>query len=156
MDSVLSFGASTRTYTLRERPKQVQQLTIGEGEGEGGGGGGVLLGIMPEDDTEMDVSLSHCVCVRVCLRACVCVCVPVHVCVCVCVCVCVRLTSALHMFIFPWSLPQDLTLFNTAHNRQISMLGITDEESTRRKRKSVSVNFSETEEIINPGRLTMM
>ena len=145
MDSVLSFGASTRTYTLRERPKQVQQLTIGEGEGEGGGGGGVLLGIMPEDDTEMDVSLSHCVCVRVCA----CVCVRVHACV-------PHICCSLHMFIFPWSLPQDLTLFNTAHNRQISMLGITDEESARRKRKSVSVNFSETEEIINPGRLPVM
>ena len=78
MDSVLSFGASTRTYTLRERPKQVKQLNAGEGEREGGGGGGVLLGIMPEDDTEMDVSLSWCV--SMCVSMCVCACMCARVC----------------------------------------------------------------------------
>ncbi|KAF8767127.1 Nuclear inhibitor of protein phosphatase 1 like protein [Argiope bruennichi] len=46
----------------------------------------------------------------------------------------------------------NLTEFNTAHNRRITMLGITDEEikPTARKRKSVSVRFSTEEEIINP------
>ncbi|GBN17703.1 Nuclear inhibitor of protein phosphatase 1 [Araneus ventricosus] len=46
----------------------------------------------------------------------------------------------------------NLTEFNTAHNRRITMLGITDEEikPTARKRKSASVRFSTEEEIINP------
>ncbi|CAL1278267.1 unnamed protein product [Larinioides sclopetarius] len=46
----------------------------------------------------------------------------------------------------------NLTEFNTAHNRRITMLGITDEEikPTTRKRKSASVRFSTEEEIINP------
>lgn len=46
----------------------------------------------------------------------------------------------------------NLTEFNTAHNRRISMLGITDEEikASNRKRKSVAVRFQEEEEIINP------
>ncbi|CAG7834644.1 unnamed protein product [Allacma fusca] len=46
----------------------------------------------------------------------------------------------------------NLTEFNTAHNRRISMLGIVDDnqrlKSTKRKRKGVS--FNEEEEIINP------
>ncbi|GFV21806.1 nuclear inhibitor of protein phosphatase 1 [Trichonephila clavipes] len=46
----------------------------------------------------------------------------------------------------------NLTEFNTAHNRRITMLGITDEEikPSNRKRKSISVRFSTEEEIINP------
>lgn len=46
----------------------------------------------------------------------------------------------------------NLTEFNTAHNRRISMLGIAEEEmkSSNRKRKSLSVQFSTDEEIINP------
>lgn len=46
----------------------------------------------------------------------------------------------------------NLTEFNTAHNRRITMLGITDEEikPPNRKRKSISVRFQHEEEIINP------
>ncbi|XP_054711833.1 nuclear inhibitor of protein phosphatase 1-like isoform X2 [Uloborus diversus] len=46
----------------------------------------------------------------------------------------------------------NLTEFNTAHNRRITMLGITDEEikPVNRKRKSNSVRFNYEEEIINP------
>jgi nuclear inhibitor of protein phosphatase 1 len=94
VDTMISFGASTRTYTLREKPKPIH--SIGDGDIDGGGGG--LLGL-PEDENEMD----------------------------------------------------DLTQFNTAHNRQISMLGITDDEaSSRRKRNRAPVTFSDSEEIINP------
>lgn len=46
----------------------------------------------------------------------------------------------------------NLTEFNTAHNRRITMLGITDEEikPPNRKRKNISVRFQHEEEIINP------
>ncbi|GLV36236.1 Nuclear inhibitor of Protein phosphatase 1 [Carabus blaptoides fortunei] len=47
----------------------------------------------------------------------------------------------------------NLTEFNTAHNRRISMLGITDDSEKRnnnRKRKKRGVSFNEDEEIINP------
>ncbi|KAF7279676.1 hypothetical protein GWI33_006839 [Rhynchophorus ferrugineus] len=47
----------------------------------------------------------------------------------------------------------NLTEFNTAHNRRISMLGISDDVEKRnksRKRKRHSVSFNEDEEIINP------
>lgn len=48
---------------------------------------------------------------------------------------------------------QNLTEFNTAHNRRISMLGIgEDGEATPRKRKRTKrgVTFNEDEEVINP------
>lgn len=46
----------------------------------------------------------------------------------------------------------NLTEFNTAHNRRISMLGIPDEEmkGPNRKRKSLGVKFKEEEDVINP------
>lgn len=47
----------------------------------------------------------------------------------------------------------NLTEFNTAHNRRISMLGISDDSekrSSNRKRKRRGVSFNEDEEIINP------
>ncbi|ENN72748.1 nuclear inhibitor of protein phosphatase 1 [Dendroctonus ponderosae] len=47
----------------------------------------------------------------------------------------------------------NLTEFNTAHNRRISMLGINDDAEKRnknRKRKRITVSFNEDEEIINP------
>lgn len=50
---------------------------------------------------------------------------------------------------------QNLTEFNTAHNRRITMLGISDEEmkAPNRKKKSINnVRFSYDEEIINPGK----
>ncbi|KAK2724478.1 nuclear inhibitor of protein phosphatase 1-like [Artemia franciscana] len=50
---------------------------------------------------------------------------------------------------------ENLTEFNTAHNRRISMLGITVDEETRRlstgrKRKRFGVSFNEEEDVINP------
>ncbi|XP_003383524.1 PREDICTED: nuclear inhibitor of protein phosphatase 1-like [Amphimedon queenslandica] len=94
-DCTFSFGASTRKYTLREKPQQVSLLQEEGGEGEGG----TLLGIA-DLDNEVD----------------------------------------------------DITQYNTAHNRQISTIGINEEASLSRKRqrKSSSVSFNETEEIINP------
>ena len=50
MDSTISFGASTRTYILREKPKPVQVFVDTDGDQSGSG----LLGL-PEDETEMDV-----------------------------------------------------------------------------------------------------
>lgn len=46
----------------------------------------------------------------------------------------------------------NLTEFNTAHNRRISMLGIPDEEirAPNRKRKGINVKFCDEEDIINP------
>ena len=48
---------------------------------------------------------------------------------------------------------QDLTQYNTAHNRQISTIGISTDGPLRKRqhRRSVSVNFAEDEDIINPG-----
>lgn len=46
----------------------------------------------------------------------------------------------------------NLTEFNTAHNRRISMLGIAEEEikPSNRKRKAFVVRFNHEEEVINP------
>lgn len=46
----------------------------------------------------------------------------------------------------------NLTEFNTAHNRRISMLGINDDEIHKptRKRKKKGITFNEDEEVINP------
>nr|CAG4634819.1 EOG090X07CE [Alona affinis] len=47
----------------------------------------------------------------------------------------------------------NLTEFNTAHNRRISMLGIADQEPSRAaagKRKTRSITFNDEEEVINP------
>ena len=47
---------------------------------------------------------------------------------------------------------QDLTQYNTAHNRQIFTVGIREDKRPRkRKYRPNSVSFSEQEEIINPG-----
>jgi len=54
---------------------------------------------------------------------------------------------------------QDLTEFNTAHNKRISSLGIEEGSANlagvtslkRKRRSSLSVAFREGEEIINPG-----
>ncbi len=53
LDSTLSFGASTRTYVLRERPPVVLPLITSEGDEEGVEGG-TLLGL-PELDNDLDV-----------------------------------------------------------------------------------------------------
>ncbi|XP_012288697.1 nuclear inhibitor of protein phosphatase 1 [Orussus abietinus] len=46
----------------------------------------------------------------------------------------------------------NLTEFNTAHNRRISMLGITDDDVHKpsRKRKKKGITFNDDEEVINP------
>lgn len=111
VDSVIRFGASSRSYVLREKPaipntglKQADDSGKMEDDNEESSKGG-LLGL-PESDTELD----------------------------------------------------DLTEFNTAHNKRISSLGI-EEGSTkltgvtslkRKRRSSLSVQFREGEEIINP------
>lgn len=50
---------------------------------------------------------------------------------------------------------QNLTEFNTAHNKRISTLTIEEGnleiQRPKRKRRSSRVSFSEEEEIINPG-----
>ncbi|XP_968375.1 nuclear inhibitor of protein phosphatase 1 [Tribolium castaneum] len=100
IDSSFHFGASTRNYTIRERPQTGMRPIIDEIEKAGEETEGGLLGL-PETETELD----------------------------------------------------NLTEFNTAHNRRISMLGITDDtekRNTNRKRKRQVVSFNEDEEIINP------
>ena len=61
---------------------------------------------------------------------------------------------------FVWK--QDLTEFNTAHNKRITSLGIEEGStnlagvaSLKRKRSSLSVAFREGEEIINPGKVVI-
>ncbi len=52
------------------------------------------------------------------------------------------------------SLLQNLTEFNTAHNRRITALGDIADVPTnplKRKRKNSHVGFNDEEEIINPG-----
>ncbi|XP_043916174.1 nuclear inhibitor of protein phosphatase 1 [Protopterus annectens] len=102
IDSTVSFGASTRLYTLREKPPTVPSAVKGEektGEDEELKG---LLGL-PEEETELD----------------------------------------------------NLTEFNTAHNKRISTLtieeGNLDIQRPKRKRRNSKVSFSEEDEIINPG-----
>ncbi|XP_076319997.1 nuclear inhibitor of protein phosphatase 1 isoform X1 [Tachypleus tridentatus] len=97
--TLFHFGASTRSYILRERPEKTSRSAIDGQEKKGEDIEGGLLGL-PETETELD----------------------------------------------------NLTEFNTAHNRRISMLGIPDEEikPPNRKRKSLLVKFNEDEEIINP------
>ncbi|CAB3365966.1 Hypothetical predicted protein [Cloeon dipterum] len=97
IDSTFHFGASTRMYTIRERPQAAPRPIIEELEQSAEDAEGGLLGL-PETETELD----------------------------------------------------NLTEFNTAHNRRISMLGIPDEEIRSRKRKKRGVTFNEDEEVINP------
>ncbi|XP_046700472.1 protein phosphatase 1, regulatory subunit 8a isoform X3 [Silurus meridionalis] len=100
IDSTMSFGASTRVYTLREKPQTQPSATAGDGGVEDEELKG-LLGL-PEEETELD----------------------------------------------------NLTEFNTAHNKRISTLtieeGNLDIQRPKRKRRSSRVSFSEDEEIINP------
>lgn len=56
LDTTIRFGASTRLYTLRERPQVIMgMVTDGEGTLMEEGEGGTLLGL-PELDNEIDVS----------------------------------------------------------------------------------------------------
>ena len=58
IDSTISFGASTRTYTIREKPQT--QGAAGTGEGKAGEDEELkgLLGL-PEEETELEVSSIH-------------------------------------------------------------------------------------------------
>lgn len=58
LDSTLRFGASTRSYTLRERPQvSMGMVTDGKGSILEEGEGGTLLGL-PELDNELDVRIT--------------------------------------------------------------------------------------------------
>ncbi|KAK0145841.1 Nuclear inhibitor of protein phosphatase 1 [Merluccius polli] len=109
IDATMSFGASTRAYTLREKP-QSQPASAAGSEVKAGGGGEEeeqreeelkgLLGL-PQEETELE----------------------------------------------------NLTEFNTAHNKRSSTLSI--EEGNRdiprpKRRRSSRVSFSEDDEVINP------
>ncbi|KAL7299187.1 hypothetical protein TKK_0007783 [Trichogramma kaykai] len=100
INSTFHFGASTRYYTIRERPQTgvraiIDEVDKGIDEQEGGGVHG-----LPDTELELD----------------------------------------------------NLTEFNTAHNRRISMLGISDEDIHKitRKRKKKNITFNDDEEVINP------
>ena len=59
-------------------------------------------------------------------------------------------------FLCQYIIFQNLTEFNTAHNRRITTITELSENQVnplKRKRKSVVVHFNEEEEIINPGGL---
>jgi len=45
---------------------------------------------------------------------------------------------------------QNLTEFNTAQNRRISMLGISDDVLKTKRKRTRGVHFNEDEQIINP------
>jgi nuclear inhibitor of protein phosphatase 1 len=96
IDSTFHFGASTRYYTLREKPSQKSGT---HREGGETGSEDIETHPLPETEPELD----------------------------------------------------NLTEFNTAHNKRISMLGIPDEETRPhpRKRKQ-GVTFKEEEDVINP------
>uniref|UniRef100_A0A8V0YIK4 Nuclear inhibitor of protein phosphatase 1 n=1 Tax=Gallus gallus TaxID=9031 RepID=A0A8V0YIK4_CHICK len=106
IDSTVSFGASTRAYTLREKPQTLPSAV--KGDEKMGGEDEELKGLLglPEEETELD----------------------------------------------------NLTEFNTAHNKRISTLtieeGNLDIQRPKRKRKNSRVTFSDDDEIINPGSLT--
>lgn len=102
IDSTVSFGASTRAYTLREKPQTLPSAV--KGDEKMGGEDDELKGLLglPEEETELD----------------------------------------------------NLTEFNTAHNKRISTLtieeGNLDIQRPKRKRKNSRVTFSDDDEIINP------
>ncbi|EDO47533.1 predicted protein [Nematostella vectensis] len=106
VDSVIRFGASTRTYTLREKPTgSGGKVDKGDGDISQDSTTGGLLGL-PESDTELD----------------------------------------------------DLTEFNTAHNKRLASVGLEESTSSlsslsslkRKRRASHIVAFKDVEEIINP------
>ncbi|KAM4567398.1 protein phosphatase 1, regulatory subunit 8b [Fundulus diaphanus] len=100
IDSTISFGASTRTYTIREKPQSQGTAGTGDKTGDEEELKG-LLGL-PEEETELE----------------------------------------------------NLTEFNTAHNKRISILTIEEGnleiQRPKRKRKNSRVTFSEEDSIINP------
>ncbi|XP_020353887.2 nuclear inhibitor of protein phosphatase 1-like [Oncorhynchus kisutch] len=104
IDSTMSFGASTRAYTIREKPQSQQGTNSATGDSKAGDdeeGSKGLLGL-PEEETELE----------------------------------------------------NLTEFNTAHNKRISTLtieeGNLDIQRPKRKRRNSRVTFNEDDEVINP------
>lgn len=57
IDSTVSFGASTRAYTLREKPQTLPSAV--KGDEKMGGEDEELKGLLglPEEETELDVSI---------------------------------------------------------------------------------------------------
>lgn len=57
IDSTVSFGASTRAYTLREKPQTLPSAV--KGDEKMGGEDEELKGLLglPEEETELDVSM---------------------------------------------------------------------------------------------------
>ena len=125
IDSIFHFGASTRYYIIRERPHTGTKIIIDELEktSEDQDSGG-LLGL-PETETELDVSFIFFL---------------------------LFLDVLQNKINVKFDHLQNLTEFNTAHNRRISMLGITDDEihKSTRKRKKKGITFNDDEEVINP------
>ncbi|XP_050543818.1 nuclear inhibitor of protein phosphatase 1 [Daktulosphaira vitifoliae] len=100
INSQFHFGASTRTYIIRERPQSTSAFgprpIMDQLERESDKSSS-LLGL-PETDYELD----------------------------------------------------NLTEFNTAQNRRISMLGITEDNLKGKRKRNRGVHFNEDEQIINP------
>ncbi|XP_050434532.1 nuclear inhibitor of protein phosphatase 1 [Adelges cooleyi] len=100
INSQFHFGASTRTYIIRERPQSTSAFgprpIMDQLERESDKSAS-LLGL-PETDHELD----------------------------------------------------NLTEFNTAQNRRISMLGITEDNLKGKRKRTRGVHFNEDEQIINP------
>lgn len=103
IDSTMSFGASTRVYTIREKPQTQNQPGVATSDSKVGDDEELkgLLGL-PEEETELE----------------------------------------------------NLTEFNTAHNKRISSLtieeGNLDIQRAKRKRRGSHVTFKEDTDIINP------
>lgn len=60
IDSTMSFGASTRVYTIREKPQNQANVSAGDKTGEDEELKG-LLGL-PEEETELEVCVLKCFC----------------------------------------------------------------------------------------------
>lgn len=113
IDSVLSFGASTRHYVIRERP-----------QGAGGGGGGGPGNVAAISDTTQEINESE-------------------------------LEGGLLGLPETETELDNLTEFNTAHNRRIAQLvDLSHEPPSQNRvvpgRKRSRVLFNEEEDIINP------
>ena len=54
---------------------------------------------------------------------------------------CVSLNYTLNVIFHKLFPPQNLTEFNTAHNRRITMLGIDDDDARPRKRHKYNISF---------------
>lgn len=106
--SVFHFGASTRNYTLRERPKTTQNIVEDIPSDQISG--------LPENQDDVDVS---------------------------------RASRRFSLNLSELSL-QNLTEYNTAHNRKISTLGISESFAAKKSNKRKRVHFNEDEIIINP------